>query len=156
VSRELIRRSVDSSLALTVTVAVLASSALPSVLPAEASATPPIGLTATTLSKQTVGGKVFIVADITIEPGGSTGWHTHQGEIYGVVKAGTLTHDIADRCSQDGVFNPGDPITDPTGSDHVHIGRNLGDVPVVLEVTYVDPAGAPTSDSVPNPGCPFS
>lgn len=124
-------------------------------MPAAASATPLIGLTATTLSKQTVDGKEFIVADITIEPGGSTGWHTHQGEIYGVVKAGTLTHNIADHCSQDGVFNSGDPITDPTGPDHVQIGRNLGIVPVVLEVTYIDPAGAPTSDNVPNPGCPF-
>jgi hypothetical protein len=28
-------------------------------------------------------------------------------------------------------------------------------VPVVLEVTYVDPAGAPTADSLPNPGCDF-
>jgi len=26
----------------------------------------------------------------------------------------------------------------------------------VLEVLYIDPAGAPTSDSVPNPGCDFS
>jgi hypothetical protein len=74
------------------------------------------------------------VGDIAIASNGSTGWHTHQGEIYGV----------------------GAPITDPTGSDHVHIARNLGTTPVVLEVTYVDPAGAPTSDSAPNPGCEFA
>ena len=48
-------------------------------------------------------------------------------------------------------------ITGTAGApDHVHIARNLGTTPVVLEVTYVDPAGAPTSDSAPNPGCDFA
>ena len=42
------------------------------------------------------------------------------------------------------------------GSDRTDIARNLGPTPVVLEVTYVDPAGAPTSDSAPNPGCDFA
>jgi quercetin dioxygenase-like cupin family protein len=123
--------------------------------PAVASATPTSGVSSVVLSKQTVNGKDYIVADITIAPGGSTGWHTHQGEIYGIVKAGTLTRNLAD-CSLEGVSNPGDPVTDPTGADHVHIGRNLGTTPVVLEVTYVDPAGAPTADSAPDPGCNFS
>ncbi|WP_235717343.1 cupin domain-containing protein [Mycolicibacterium goodii] len=121
---------------------------------APADATPPKLVSATVLSKQTVGGKDYIVSDITIEPGGSTGWHTHQGLIYGIVKSGVLTHYGSD-CKQDGEFGPGTPITDPTGADHVHIGRNEGSAPLVLEVTYVDPAGAPTSDSTPSPGCDF-
>jgi len=129
--------------------------ALAAMTPASAHATPSTGVSAVTLSKQTANGKDYIVADITIAPGGSTGWHTHRGEIYGVMKSGTLTHYAAD-CSQDGVYQAGDPITDPTGPDHVHIARNLGTTPLVLEVTYVDPAGAPTSDSVPNPGCDFN
>jgi len=120
-----------------------------------AAATPPVGVTATTLSQQTVGGTDYIVREITIQPGGSTGWHTHRGVVYGIVKAGTLTRDAAD-CGGESVANPGDPITDPSGDDHVHIGRNLGTTPVVLDITYVDPAGAPASDSVPNPGCDFS
>ena len=122
--------------------------------PPPADATPPISTSAVTLSKHTVNGKDYVVSVITIQPGGSTGWHGHQGEIYGVIKAGTLTHYARD-CTQDGVYNVGDPITDPTGLDHVHLARNLGGVPVVLEVTYVDPAGAPTADSLPNPGCDF-
>jgi quercetin dioxygenase-like cupin family protein len=120
----------------------------------DAAATAPIGVSATVLSKQTTGDKDYIVSDITIAPGGSTGWHTHRGAIYGIVKAGELTHYSAD-CRQDGFYRTGEPITDPTGPDHVHIGRNLGPTPVILEVTYIDPAGAPTSDSVPNPGCGF-
>lgn len=119
-----------------------------------AQATPTTGVSAVVLSKQSVDGKDYIVSDITIAPGGSTGWHTHHGEIYGVVKAGTLTHYSAD-CRQDGIYHVGDPITDPTGTDHVHMARNLGTTPVVLEVTYVDPAGVPTSDSAPDPGCGF-
>ena len=95
-----------------------------------------------------------IVSEITIAQNGSTGWHTHQGEIYGIVKSGVLTHNGSD-CLQDGVFSAGTPITDPTGPEHIHIGRNLGTTPVVLEVTYVDPAGSPSSDSAPNPGCAF-
>ncbi|HEV7360900.1 MAG TPA: cupin domain-containing protein, partial [Mycobacterium sp.] len=88
-------------------------------------------------------------------PGGSTGWHTHQGVVFGIVKSGTLTRNRPD-CSIESVSNPGDPITDPTGGDHVHIGRNLGTTPVVLEVTYIDAAAAPTSDSAPDPGCSFT
>ena len=135
-------------------VPIATAAALSAIALAPARATPTIGATAVTLSKQTVAGKDYIVSDITIAPGGSTGWHTHQGEIYGIVKAGTLTHYEAD-CNEDGVYNVGDPTTDPTGPDHVHMARNLGPVPVILEVTYVDPAGAPTSDSAPNPGCSF-
>jgi quercetin dioxygenase-like cupin family protein len=101
-------------------------------------------VSAVVLSKQTADGKDYIVSDITIAPCGSTGWHTHRGEIFGIVKAGTLTHNASD-CGQDGVY-----------TDHVHIGRNLGATPVVLEVVYIDAAGAPTSDSAPNPGCDFS
>lgn len=120
-----------------------------------AAATPTVGARSVTLSKQTVGGKDYIVSEITLAPGGSTGWHTHQGQIYGVITAGTLTHYESD-CQIDGVYDVGDPIRDPTGPDHVHIARNLGSVPVVLQVTYIDPAGAPTADSAPNPGCGFS
>jgi quercetin dioxygenase-like cupin family protein len=139
-----------SVLAVALGITMICSAALPA-----ARATAPIGVTSVVLSKQTVDGKDYVVADITIAPGGSTGWHTHEGVIYGVMKTGTLTHYAAD-CRQDGVYQVGDPITDPTGADHVHLARNLGAVPVVLEVTYVDAAGAPTSDSAPNPGCDFA
>ena len=144
-----ITTKVATCLSLTVMALSLATTIAP-----EAGATEPIGVSATVLSKNTTGGKDYIVSDITIAPGGSTGWHTHRGVIFGVVKAGVLTHYSAD-CQQDGVYEVGDPITDPTGPDHVHIARNLGPTPMILEVAYIDPAGAPTSDSVPNPGCDF-
>ena len=61
---------------------------------------------------------------------------------------------VESTCSNAG--GVGAPITDPTGADHVHIGRNQGTVALVLEVTYVSQAGAATSDSAPNPDCNFS
>ncbi|HET6986079.1 MAG TPA: hypothetical protein VFI00_05660, partial [Kribbella sp.] len=61
-------------------------------VPATADATPGSGVTATILAQQTVGGKDYILREITIAPGGSTGWHFHDGTLYGFVKQGTLTH----------------------------------------------------------------
>ncbi|GAA3680801.1 hypothetical protein GCM10022267_79450 [Lentzea roselyniae] len=52
-----------------------------------------------------------------------------------------------------GVYRKGDPIYEPAGADHVHIGKNLGGEPVVLKVVYVLPSGSPLSDDAPAPGC---
>ena len=121
---------------------------------AVAHATPPVDTSAKVMARQSVDGMDYIVSEITNAPGGCTGWHTHQGEVYGLVKQGVLTHYGSD-CRQDGQYGVGQAITDPSGANHVHIARNLGVTPVVLQVTYVNPAGGPTSESAPNPGCNF-
>jgi len=123
--------------------------------PAQASATPNHDVTSTLLNQSTLNGHDYITRDITIAPGGSTGWHWHDGELIAVVKQGTLTHNMSD-CSIDGVYNAGDPVIEPAGPDHVHIGRNLGAVPMILQVIYVDPVGKPLAEEAPNPGCDFS
>jgi quercetin dioxygenase-like cupin family protein len=119
-----------------------------------AQATPPSGVTAEILAQTTVGGKDYVVREITIAPGGGTGWHFHQGTLYALVKQGTLTHSDAD-CTTTDVYPAGSTFIEPSGADHVHIGRNLGTTPIVLQVLYVDPAGAPLSDDAANPGCGF-
>lgn len=121
---------------------------------ATASATPGVGVEAETLSAATVDGQHYVTKQITIARGGSTGWHWHPGRVFGVIRQGTLTHDVAD-CSSDGVYPSGAPITEESGPDHVHIGRNLGPDPVVLWVVYINPTGDPLSIDAPNPGCPF-
>ena len=123
-------------------------------MPATAQATPSSGVTGTIIAKTTIGGKDYILREITIAPGGSTGWHFHDGTLYGVVEHGTLTHNESN-CAVDGVFHTGDTIVEPSGANHVHIGRNLGTTPLVLEILYVDPAGSPLSEDAPNPGCGF-
>ncbi|MFE3638198.1 cupin domain-containing protein [Streptomyces cellostaticus] len=120
-----------------------------------AGATPPgSGVTARLVAQRTVGGTDYTLREITIPPGQSTGWHYHDGPLYGVVKQGTLSH-FDSGCASDGVYRAGATIREPSGPGHVHIGRNLGSTPVVLEVLYVLPHGAPFSQDAPNPGCSF-
>jgi quercetin dioxygenase-like cupin family protein len=112
------------------------------------------GVTATVISQTTFGDTDYILRQITVPPGQSTGWHFHDGTLYGLVEQGTLSHFDA-ACRSDGVYPAGSSVVEPSGSDHVHIGRNLGDTPVVLDVLYVLPHGAPYSEDAPNPGCDF-
>jgi len=121
---------------------------------ATANATPPSGVTGTIIAQYTAGGKDYIVRQITIVPGGSTGWHYHDGPLYALVAKGTLTHTDFD-CTTTDVYPTGSRFIEPSGAEHVHIGRNLGSKPVVLDVLYVDPAGSPLSEDAPNPGCSF-
>ncbi|GHJ40998.1 cupin domain-containing protein [Streptomyces sp. TS71-3] len=119
-----------------------------------ASATPGSGVTGTIISQTTIDGKDYVLREITIEPGGSTGWHFHDGTLYAYVKQGTLSH-FNSSCGTDGTYKKGAFFTEPSGADHVHVGRNLGSEPMVLDVLYVDPAGSPLSEDAPNPGCDF-
>jgi quercetin dioxygenase-like cupin family protein len=106
------------------------------------------------ISQTTIGDTDYTLREITIPPGQATGWHYHDGPLYGIVKQGTLSH-FDSSCASDGVYRAGSPIQEPAGSGNVHIGRNLGNVPLVLDVLYVLPHGSPFSEDAPNPGCPF-
>ncbi|GAA4443353.1 cupin domain-containing protein [Phytohabitans houttuyneae] len=119
---------------------------------APARATPPTGVTATLTYDETVGGTRVAVRRITIAPGGDTGYHYHDGPLHAVVTAGTLTHYGAD-CQVDHVYQAGDLVHEPAGPHNVHIGRNEGRTPLVLEVTYLLPAGAPFAQDAPPPPC---
>jgi mannose-6-phosphate isomerase-like protein (cupin superfamily) len=123
--------------------------------PAAAFATPPVNAEAVTVSQATVDGIDYITRAITIQPGGSTGWHYHHGRVFGVVREGTLTRTLPN-CQVDAVFPAGSPVTEGSGPDHVHIGRNLGPGPLVLWVDYIQPAGTGLSVEVPDPGCGFA
>ncbi|OBG29502.1 cupin [Mycobacterium sp. 852002-51057_SCH5723018] len=120
----------------------------------QASATPARGIQSVMLNQTSLNENDYLTGDITIAPGGSTGWHWHDGKLIGVVRQGTLTHNASD-CSTDGVYNAGDTIIEPAGADHVHLGRNLGAVPTILQVIYVNPPGKPLAEDAPNPGCGF-
>jgi quercetin dioxygenase-like cupin family protein len=133
-------------------IAGLATAGL-ALIPATAEATPGSGVTGTILAQTTVGGKDYILREVTIAPGGKTGWHYHDGTLYAFVKQGTLTH--PDASCKPTVYKAGAAFTEPSGASNVHIGLNLGTEPVVLEVLYVDPAGSPLSEDAANPGCPF-
>jgi quercetin dioxygenase-like cupin family protein len=121
---------------------------------------PGAGVQATTIAAGASAGDIQIttsgpvevtVREITIEPGGSTGWHHHAGELLAVVQAGTLTRQLED-CSEV-TTSTGEAFVEPAGGEHVHVGRNLGTEPVVLYVAYVLPAGSPFSVGALDPGC---
>ena len=137
--------------ALATAAAVGVSAAL---LPATAAATPGRGVTAVTIFDKVIGNTDYVLKEITLAPGGSTGWHYHPGPVRAIVKQGTLTHNMSD-CSVDGIYRPGGFIQEQSGPGYVHIGRNLGTTPVVLEVFYQDPVGQPLAVDAPNPGCDF-
>lgn len=125
-----------------------------SCLAGTAQATPGSGVSSTLLAQKTVGGKDYILREVTVQPGGSTGWHYHDGTLHALVEQGTLTHSDAN-CRTDGVYRAGSTINEPSGADNVHLGRNLGTRPVVMKVLYIDPAGSPLSQDAANPGCDF-
>src|SRR5689334_951016 len=104
--------------------------------PATASATAADGVSANVLWQRTADGTDYVFREITIAPGGSTGWHWHNGRLYGVIKEGTLTHNMAN-CSVDGIYPAGAGVFEPSGADRVHIGRNLGDTPLVMQILYI-------------------
>ena len=88
-------------------------------------------------------------AEVTLEPGASTGWHYHDGPLLAAVRAGTLTQ--YDARGVPTVRGEGTCFVEPPGPAHVHVGVNLGPGPVVLLVTYVVPRGAPLRVDVDPP-----
>jgi hypothetical protein len=83
-----------------------------------------------------------VVQEITIGPGGTTGWHSHPGPVVVVVKAGTLTYvREANGDCVDTPYPAGTAFVD-SGQGHAHTAFNFGTNDLVLIATYFDvPAG---------------
>ena len=99
-----------------------------------------------------------IVQQVTVQPGGFTGWHSHPGPAFVTVAQGTFTYYDGEDESCTGIpYGPGETFVD-VGQGHVHSARNEGTDLVILYVTYFDvPAGlASPLITAENPGnCPF-
>ena len=85
-----------------------------------------------------------VTALADIEPGGSSGRHTHSGDEIGYVLSGTLT------IPRDGMtpltVNEGESFAIPAGT--IHDGVNNGPTPVRVLVTYMAPKGVPLTTPV--------
>jgi hypothetical protein len=68
-----------------------------------------------------------------------------------VVESGTPTRYDCDCDAR--AYATGQAFTEPAGRRHVHMGVNTTSAPVVLDVTYVVPAGGPLRDEAPAPKC---
>ena len=97
-----------------------------------------------------------VVAEATVPPGASFGWHYHRAAVAAVVKSGTLSlYDSADRTCTPTRYSAGQGFTERAG--HVHLARNETHKPVVVLVTYLGLKHGVNPDvPSPSPGnCPF-
>jgi hypothetical protein len=97
---------------------------------------------------------VFVV-QITIPPGGNSGWHSHAGPVFMVVKQGALTTIEAKGCKEQ-TLQAGQAIYDTKFAGN-GIDVNRGTEPVVVVATFVQPHGAsPRVDQPAAAACPSS
>ena len=127
-------------------------------------ATPPIALTNVALARgsNTSNGTIPLkagtdvaLAEITVDPGGSSGWHSHPGGAIVVVQQGSLTvyTSIGNTCRID-TYSAGQAFVERPGVVNQVI--NTGSVPYVLVVTFPRvPEGVSARTDEPDPGtCP--
>ena len=128
---------------------------------APSGATPPSGLTNIPLARGTntsdgtiplKAGSDVAVAQITVNPGGSAGWHSHPGGAIVVVQQGSLTlhRSVDDRCLTR-TYTAGQAFVERPGEVDQVI--NTGTVPYVLFVTFPRvPQGVSARTDEPDPG----
>ncbi|WP_167478728.1 cupin domain-containing protein [Nocardia arthritidis] len=97
-----------------------------------------------------LGGREYLLRQTRIEPGGSSGWHYHDGTLLVLVARGTLDHPGADRVPV--TYRRGRVFVEPSGPRYPHVARNRGTTPVTLFVLYRNPVGSPLSRPVESPG----
>jgi quercetin dioxygenase-like cupin family protein len=131
---------------------------------ATSEATPPSGLTSVPLARgsNTSDGTIPLkagtdvaLAQITVNPGGSSGWHSHPGGAIVVVQQGSLTvyRSVGSEC-QTTTYTAGQAFVERPGEVDQVI--NTGTDPYVLFVTFPRvPQGASARTDEPDPGtCP--
>jgi quercetin dioxygenase-like cupin family protein len=144
--------------------AAIAALTVTALLVAPALATPPSGLVNIPLARGTnasdgtiplQGGTDIAMAQITVIPGGSSGWHSHPGGAIIVVKQGTLTvyTAVGSQCRTE-TYNAGQAFIERPGE--VDDVLNNGTEPYVLYVTFPRvPPGESARTDEPDPGtCP--
>ena len=155
------RRTVGGSLLAIALVGAFAGSTL---------ATPSTGFAATTVARGTLDTDVlantgaikfqtkadvdFVTSAVTIQPLGSSGWHTHPGVVLVTVVTGSLTF-YDETCHA--TVHPAGSAFFESGND-AGLVRNLSSTDAAtVSATYVVPKGTTVLRiDKPNPGCPQS
>ena len=149
---------------LSVGLASVVTAATVAVTVAPSWATPPSGLTNIPLARGTNTshgtiplrfGTDVAMAQITVDPGGSSGWHSHPGGAIIIVKEGALTvySPVGHHCRTT-TYSAGQAFIERPGE--VDDVLNTGTVPYVLYVTFPRvPQGGSARTDQPDPGtCP--
>jgi quercetin dioxygenase-like cupin family protein len=125
-------------------------------------ATPPTGFTTNVLARGSAGevhtkhdgirlssrhgvSADVAVATVTIDPGGSSGWHHHPGVVAVVVQSGTVTF-YDEHCHAD-VHQAGETFIE--SSDSPGLAKNNGTGTAVVEATFIVPASTPPAPPTP-------
>jgi len=85
------------------------------------------------------------VATVTIEPGGSSGWHHHPGIVMVVVQSGTVS--FYDKHCHADVHNAGEAFIE--SSDSPGLAKNTGTGTAVVEATFIVPSSTPPAPPTP-------
>jgi len=95
------------------------------------------------------------VQSIVFQPGAHSGWHSHPGPVFILVKTGEMTfYESHDPHCQPIRRKAGEGFLDV--GDHAHIARNETEQPAENIVMYLAPPGATLRKDEPAPGnCPF-
>ena len=114
------------------------------------------------------------VSNVVVAPGGTSGWHTHPGPVFVVVKTGTITFYRAGKhsgldgdeenpnnaahgptCSRT-VYPAGSAFVEVPAPGHVMLAKNEGSIEATVTATYFAPPGAALRIDQPAPGgnCP--
>ena len=86
------------------------------------------------------GPTTLTLQEITFQPGGHTGWHTHGGMALVTIVQGALTLYTAHAPCTGVDYPAGTAFLDP-GAGNVHIARNLGSSTAMVRVQYINKAG---------------
>lgn len=104
------------------------------------------------VSIQTTGDTTFSIDTVTVDPGASSGWHTHPGPEFSIVKGGAIILVEGPDCAPV-TLTEGQAFFIPGGTPH--LARNEADRPAELYVTYTLPAGKQARIDADDP-CPAS
>lgn len=104
---------------------------------------------------ETAGTSDYLVHREVLEPGWSSGWHSHPGAVLVAVTAGEVTtYDAEDPSCTARRYGSGQGFAETGGG--VTLARNEGTAPAEVYVTYVLPAGSPVGNEEPGSAtCPF-
>jgi quercetin dioxygenase-like cupin family protein len=125
-------------------------------------ATPPTGFTTNVLARGSAGqlhvrhdgirlssrhgvSTDVAVATVTIEPGGSSGWHHHPGVVLVVVQSGTVS--FYDKHCHADVHQAGETFIE--SSDSPGLAKNTGTGTAVVQATFIVPASTPPAPPTP-------
>ena len=90
--------------------------------------------------------------ELTILPGGTTGWHSHPGPVIVTVKSanGIFRYRESDCSFTD--YTQGQTFVD-SGGGHVHNGENVGSGDLDISLTFFAPPGVPLRIDEPAVAC---